>query len=372
TARVIDLERAWPYGFSPSAKGRALLGLEPQAGAAWLCQRTPRRARDGDGPALTLVDGQATPGGEWPVVRHLGRGDGNPAPVFGLSEPDGAALRAALAAGERVEIEYELSARIQRARPRTVVASLPARAGAAPGFLLFCAHGDSDAGGPGANDNGSGEAIVLEIATAWSRAVASGCVPAPAREVRFALWGSEIASTRHYLKRIEEGQTPLLGVVNFDQAGFGSGADLLFMEPDELPGNKVLIEHMLSVLEDHRGQDGFPERWATNPSQGGTDSYVFSSSRSFRETPRPALTLYASAWDHAQEVPRSPQRPGESWNDADVVHIDYDIHYHSAGDLPANTTDLEPWNMGWIARVALLGTRRWLESASMPSPSTPR
>jgi len=368
-ARVIDLDRAWPYGFSPGASGRAALSLESIEGAARLCERTPRRAKRGRAPAVILVDGQVTPGGGWPAVRHLRRGDDNPAPVFGLSSAGGAALRAALSAGQRVEIEYQLSARIERSRPRTVVASLAGRPGAPPGFMLFCAHGDSDAGGPGANDNGSGEAIVVEIATAWSRAVTAGLLPAPVREVRFAIWGSEIASTRHYLEHIQAAGSPLLGVVNFDQAGFGSTADLLFIEPDELPGNRALLEHLLAVLKEHQGQAGFPQRWATNASQGGTDSYVFSNSPGFRDLPRPALTLYTSAWDHAQELARSANRPGESWNDEDTVHIDYDVYYHSAGDLPANTTDREPWNMAWIARVALLGSARWLE-AEFPTEST--
>ena len=53
--------------------------------------------------------------------------------------------------------------------------------------------------------------------------------------------------------------------------------------------------------------------------------------------------------------------PGESWSDRDVVSVDYDAYYHSAGDTPENTTDKEPWNMGWCARSALLGARRYLE-----------
>ncbi len=31
---------------------------------------------------------------------------------------------------------------------------------------------------------------------------------------------------------------------------------------------------------------------------------------------------------------------------------------YSAGDTPENTTDKEPWNMGWCARVGLLVARR--------------
>ena len=53
--------------------------------------------------------------------------------------------------------------------------------------------------------------------------------------------------------------------------------------------------------------------------------------------------------------------PGESWSDRDRVAIDYDEHYHSAGDLPENTTDREPENMGWCARVGLLAVTDYLD-----------
>ena len=117
---------------------------------------------------------------------------------------------------------------------------------------------------------------------------------------------------------------------------------------------------LFAVLQAHEGKKGFPERFATNGSQGGTDSYVFSESKPFRTDARPAVTLYASAWDRPRELRRTPGMPGESWNDGDVVHVDHDDFYHSAGDVPENTTDREPWNMGWCARAGWLGVLRWM------------
>ena len=72
------------------------------------------------------------------------------------------------------------------------------------------------------------------------------------------------------------------------------------------------------------------------------------------------MTLYASAWDRLGQLERTAGMPGESWNDGDEVSIDYDVYYHSAGDTPANTTDKEPFNMGWSARVGLVACWRWL------------
>ena len=41
-----------------------------------------------------------------------------------------------------------------------------------------------------------------------------------------------------------------------------------------------------------------------------------------------------------------------------MVTVDGDPFYHSVGDTPANTTDTEPFDMGWCARVGLLSARR--------------
>ena len=351
------LESAWPFGFSPSAAGRARLSLTPESGGAWIGERSRRVDA---GLAVALVDGASTEDGLYTRVSHLRSGPDNPVPVFGLGRIDGEVARGLLAEELEVWVEFRLEARIARAAPKTVVARLAAREGAAPGYFLFCAHGDSDAGGPGADDNASGEAVVIEIARAWAAAAAADPSLRPAREVRFAIWGSEIHSTRDYLEEEVAGGGRLLGVVNFDQAGFGSGADQLNVEPDDLPANQGLVAVAAAVLEEYAGRPGFPEQWATNKSLGGTDSYVFSSSSHFRENSLPAVTLFTSAWDSPEEHPRTPGMPGESWSDRDVVRVDYDAYYHSSGDTPENTTDLEPWNMGWCARVGLLAVDRWL------------
>jgi len=324
----IELGSAWPYGFSPAGRGRAQLSTTPLADCALLSTRQSRPRRGEAEPALVLVDGVVTLDGAYPRVRHLRAGDGNPFPVFGLGSTDGELLRAALARDLEVEIEFALEATIERARPRTVIASLPARDGAPPGHLLFCAHGDSDAGGPGANDNASGEAVVLEIARAWASAVREGILPAPPREVRFAVWGSEIHSTRGYLERWAEDEDPVLAVINYDQAGFGSGAEQLNVEPDDLEANEGLVRTALAVLADHGGQAGFPQQWASNKSLGGTDSYVFSGSATFRKQLRPAVTLFTSAWDSPADHPRTPGMPGESWRERDQVRVDYDVATH--------------------------------------------
>jgi hypothetical protein len=374
-ARSADGERralasAWPYGFSPSAEGSATLALEDLPGGALLASETPRGAPRA---ALVLVDGDVTLDGRYPVVQHL-RGRGAHVPHFGLAREDGAWLRARLSEGRATTIDFALVASIAERPVQSVVARLPARTPQGPAWsedhVLFCAHGDSDAGGPGANDNASGVAALIEVAAAWREAVESGLVEAPQREVRFAVWGAEIHSSRAYLERCASQGVRVLAVLNFDQSGYGSAAERVYVEPDDLPANVALARALLGVLADHApraaaGLPGaFPREWASVRSLGGTDSYVFSDSELQRAAGAPSLTVYSSAWGRPDEHPRTPGMPGESWRERDLVEVDHDVHYHSAGDTPENTTDREPWNAAWCARVALLGARRWLAGTS--------
>lgn len=353
------IERAWPLGFSPAGSGSHPLALESDPERALLTGRFRGTRRKATPPALVLDDGRTSFDGAWPTCGPHPLGRRAKAPGFAISKPEGARLRAALAAGQSVRVDWELETRITEASPVTVVATIAPRSEALPGHVLVCAHGDSDSGGPGANDNASGIAIVLEMARAWKAALEAGELTAPPIEVRFAVWGKEIHSTADYL-RSELGKD-VVAVLNFDQAGFGSTGQRLHVEPDDLPANAAFVRVCARVLADHAGQPGFPERWATNKSLGGTDSYVFSGNKRFRADELPAVTMFTSAWGSPDEQPRTTGMPGESWRERDRVEMDYDVHYHSAGDTPENTTDKEPENMGWCARVGLISILRWLD-----------
>lgn len=371
TGEVFELARAWPWMHSPDGKGKLALALESREGVAWL---TDKPARGPSAAALVLVWGAVNIDGEYPVVGGV-RGR-TTQPTLGISRPEGTKLREWLTAGAQVEVEYEIVGEARRARPKTVIARLrgansPAgdEAPWASEYFLFCAHGDSDSGGPGADDNASGVATLLEIAQAWSAAIAAAELAPPAREVRFAIWGSEIFSSLDYLSKRIPSEGECLGVLNYDQAGFGSGANQLNIEPDDLPANRALIECVLGVLRDHApassGEPGeFPAHWATNRSLGGTDSYVFSKAEGFKSALRPSITVFSSAWGAPAEHKRTVGMPGESWREREKVSVDYDAYYHSSGDTPENTTDKEPWNMAWCARVGMLAVARYLEPAA--------
>ena len=349
------LKTSWPSTGSPSSKGEGALSLQPAPGAVCLSSTNPT-PESATGCAAVLFDGRASASG-WPGIGRL-RGTWT-IPVFNLSPKESAPLRERLAAGEKVRIAFALEAKTGNAPGETVVATLPGRDHSK--YVLFCAHGDSDSGGPGANDNASGVAIVLEIARTAAAAVKSGAIPQPAWDLRFASWGGEMSSTREYATALDKDPSRLQAVFNYDQSGFGSSKDALYVEPDDIPANNALITLIRAVMKDHLSTRGFPEHAASIKSQGGTDSYVFQNTRTPGATIYPAVTLYTSAWDREKTLPVTEGFPPLNWFPGEkpgMVTVDGDPFYHSAGDTPANTTDTEPFNMGWCARVGLLSSLR--------------
>jgi hypothetical protein len=351
----VVLKTTWPGSGSPSGKGEGTLSLEAAPGAVCLfsVNPTPDTAA---GCAAVLFDGRASASG-WPGVPRL-RGTWT-VPVFAISPRESTPLRERLAAGEKIRVSFALEAKSGTDAAHTVVATLPGRDHSK--YVLFCAHGDSDSGGPGANDNASGVAIVLEIARAAAAAIRSGRIPKPAWDLRFASWGGEMSSTREYVAAMAQDPSRLQAVFNYDQSGFGSSKDALYVEPDDVAANSALVTLVRAVMKDHLGSKGFPEHAASIKSQGGTDSYVFQSTRTEGATVYPAVTLYTSAWDRERQQPVTDGFPPLNWYPGEkpgMVTIDGDAFYHSVGDTPANTTDTEPFNMGWCARVGLLSALR--------------
>ena len=355
-AAGVVLSTAWPSPGAPSGKGEGALSLESSPGAVCLTSANPTPESTA-GCAAVLVDGRASASG-WPVVNRL-RGTWT-VPVFAVSPREAAPLRDTVAAGGKVRVAFALDAKTGNSAAHTVVATLPGRDRSK--YILFCAHGDSDSGGPGANDNASGVAIVLEVARAVAAAVKSGAIPQPAWDLRFASWGGEISSTREYLAGVDKDPSRLQAVFNYDQSGFGSSKDALYVEPDDVPANREIVTLVRSVMADHIGERGFPEHAASTRTQGGTDSYVFQP-RAQGAAVYPAVTLYTSAWDRERTLPVTEGFPPIRWYSDEQpgkVTVDGDAFYHSVGDTPANTTDTEPSNMGWCARVGLLSALRMM------------
>lgn len=357
------LESAWPMGHSPSvaagARGKIiyvkdLAAAQPApewAGAVVYTPGSIGRAYPAIAKAahrpLALVTSAPHQLGKYmdaSRLSSLGAREDNPIAAFTVGYLDGETLRAAAERGLTADVA--LVSHQRRAPVRTTVATLK---GVDPSkYWLVCAHGDSDSGGPGADDNASGEATVMEIARVLKQLADKGLFK-PQHSIKFVIWGSEYHSAKAWIEREGAALSNLQGVLNFDETGTGAEREAIYFESNDVPWNKAMLTTLAQVGADYVGRPGFWPEYATNPSQGGTDSYAFLPKQyqgtDYTTLQIPSTTVYTAAWDKLATLDQTAgwDVPGRA--DSRKVEIDYSLYYHSSGDTPANTTDREPQNM---------------------------
>lgn len=379
------IESAWPYGFSASTGGvrtGRLLQVDELAKATpseeWKGRviYTPGdvgRAyaaivKSGHLPAAILTSAPNDPKRyiDWSRLGSLSANAAHPVPVFAVSYVDGRALASAAHAGR--EVSVSLDATIQEGRGKTVIATLPGREPLRPGsgqagpYYIVCAHGDSDSGGPGADDNASGVATVMEIARAYAQGIRSGAITRPKYSIKFIAWGAEYRSARTYIERAGEDLQNLKGVFNFDETGTGAERDAIYFESNDVPWNETILRTLEAVAADYAGKPGFWTEYTTNPSQGGTDSYAFLPKKyrgqEYTKLEIPSTTIYTAAWDKLAELDQTAGWESKGTPDPKKLKIDYSLYYHSSGDTPENTTEREPQNMVRAVKVTGLALIR--------------
>lgn len=124
-------------------------------------------------------------------------------------------LEARLAAGETIQLRAEVDARLIPENFEVVTASIPGT-DLAQEEIVFTCHLDHQS--PGANDNASGAATILEVARVLSELIRSGALPPPRRTLRF-LWPPEIAGSFAYLSRNPEIAARIKAGIHMDMVG---------------------------------------------------------------------------------------------------------------------------------------------------------
>jgi hypothetical protein len=195
----------------------------------------------------------------------------------------------------RVEVRVEIASRFITSPVRTLVAEIPGHTHPEQRIVLV-AHIDHYK--PGANDNASGSATLLEIAESMTHAIRRGDLPYPARTLTF-LWVDEYKGTQHWLRRQSDPHNSILAALVLDMvggnpaitggsfrvermpdpgviwtrppdrhSGWGAGT----WEKEKLVGN-FLNDFYLSVV----GQRARTTHWLTtqNVWEGGSDHDIF-------------------------------------------------------------------------------------------------
>ncbi len=134
---------------------------------------------------------------------------------FMLSYRTGMMLRQLISQEQSVVLRAEIKANVHPGHYGVVTGIIPGTQYPDQEFV-FIAHLDHYR--PGANDNASGSAVLLEIARTFQSLVAKGIIAPPLRSIRF-LWVPEISGTIPYLAAHPEAFDRMFGVVNMDMVG---------------------------------------------------------------------------------------------------------------------------------------------------------
>jgi hypothetical protein len=135
--------------------------------------------------------------------------------AFMTSPRQARALQSRLATGETIRLRAEVKARL-------VPDYFEVTTGVIPGTdlaneeIVFTCHLDHQS--PGANDNASGAAAILEAARTLSLLIKTGALPSPRRTIRF-VWPPEISGSFAYLVRRPEIASRLKAGIHMDMVG---------------------------------------------------------------------------------------------------------------------------------------------------------
>jgi hypothetical protein len=300
----------------------------------------------------------------WAMISNLAESNANRIPLFNISNVSGKRLRAEIEKGTSVLIRYSSKTSIGPANPKTVIATIK---GQSDDYYIICAHGDSDSGGPGADDNASGVSGVLEIANIFSTLTNNKILPTPKFSIKFVIWGTEYYSAGSYVKLHENELSKIRGVINFDEIGIRKSRNCIYFEGNDIQHNHDMLRLFEKIGEDYVDKKGFWEEATTNPCQGGTDSYVFLPSYLDRlglpEVEIPSITVFTAAWNEPKSIAQTRGWRSKAWKGKiDSIAIDYSPYYHSSLDIPAFTTDKEPANMVWAVNAVGIALIRLLYS----------
>lgn len=157
---------------------------------------------------------------------HLDSFARTPTFAFMVSLRQAREWQARLSAGESVRLEAHVAARRHPAEYEIVTARIGgADARLAEEEIAFSCHLDHPR--PGANDNASGCATILEVARTYARLVQSGRLPRPARSLRF-IWPPEIEGTTILLNARPDFARRIAAVVHMDMVGGGPETKAVF------------------------------------------------------------------------------------------------------------------------------------------------
>ena len=244
-------------------------------------------------------------------------------PVAGADLVDGQAVVADIADGGAT-LTLDTRFHVEQQESFNVIAET--RAGRDDNVVMLGAHLDGVEEGPGLNDNGSGSAVLLEVAVQLAKQKKLN------NTVRFAWWGAEelgLLGSTAYVEELagQEGELDRIATyLNFDMVGSPNyiigvyDADQsTYPAPVTVPPGSAETEAVLTGWFDATGQP-----WVDTEFSGRSDY------QAFIENGVPASGLFTGADDI-----KTDEEVALFGGTAGIIH---DPNYHSAGDDLSNVS----------------------------------
>lgn len=187
--------------------------------------------------------------------------------AFNLSPANGERLRRALNGPEPVYLEARVDAEEADGVLPTVSAALPGADGAA-GEVLVYGHLYE----PGANDNASGCALILELAHCLTEGIRKGLLPRPRRTIRFAM-GHECGGSTGYLLAHPDRRPGMALVADMVGSETADRARLSVWH-NPLANWSFMDAALIRLLEDCRARWDGQLTWEERPFAVGTDNML--------------------------------------------------------------------------------------------------
>lgn len=266
---------------------------------------------------------------------------------FMISLKQARALRERLASGEHITMHAVVKASRHPGAYSVVTAVIP---GGDPTLkseeIVFSCHLDHQR--PGANDNVSGCATILEIARTISKLVREGKLPRPARTLRF-IWPPEIEGTMALFNYRPEMRAHFKAAIHMDMVGGGPVTKAIFhvtRGPMSLPSFVYDVGQTFGAYINEESQ-----MFASG--QGG--KHVFISGEGGKEAFLAELAEFSTGSDGQVYTEGSYRIPAIYLNDWP------DRYIHTNFDVPAN---IDPTK---LQRAAFIGGASGLFLANMRS-----
>ncbi len=271
---------------------------------------------------------------------HLGSFHATPSFAFMVSPATARDFQARLGRGETVRLAAKVRAGQHAGSYQVVTATLP---GGDPARrdqeLTFSCHLDHPR--PGANDNASGCATILEVARSLSKLVAEGRLPRPARTLRF-VFPNEVEGTLALLDQRPEIAARARAVIHLDMVGGGPVTKAVFhvtRGPASLPSFVYDVAAALGAFVNRETYDfaaGGHADWPLVAPQGGKEPLLAE------------LADYTGGSDHDVWSDGSYRVPALYFNDWP------DRYIHTTGDVAANIDPTKLERAGFLAAASAL------------------